>query len=146
MSTTERRTNAAPEAIWDVIADGWTFVAWVVGASRVRAVEPDWPAVGSRIHHSVGAWPAVIDDNTQVLEVEDGRRIVMEARIRPAGQARVDISLIPDGTGTVIRMVEDFTSGPATKAPKPARDAALHVRNVETLKRLALLAERGEHP
>ncbi|GMA42026.1 SRPBCC family protein [Mobilicoccus caccae] len=146
MSTTERRTNAAPEAIWDVIADGWTFVAWVVGASRVRAVEPDWPAVGSRIHHSVGAWPAVIDDNTQVLEVEDGRRIVMEARIRPAGQARVDISLIPDGTGTVIRMVEDFTSGPATKAPKPARDAALHVRNVETLKRLALLAERREHP
>lgn len=146
MSTTERRTTAAPQDVWSVLSDGWSFVAWVVGASRMRAVEPAWPALGSRVHHSIGGWPAVIDDHTEVLEVEEGHRLVMQAHIRPAGEARVEITVEPDGSGSLLRITEDFTAGPATLMPGAARHAALHLRNVETLKRLALLAERREHP
>ena len=146
MSTTERHTSATPAEVWSVIANGWSFVAWVVGAARVRAVEPSWPAVGSRIHHSVGAWPTMLDDETEVLEMEPERRIVMQARVRPAGEARVAMTLVPDGSGTMLRIEEDFTHGPFRLAPKKARDVAIHLRNTETLRRLALLAERRGRP
>lgn len=146
MKVVERHTTATPEQVWDVIADGWTFPSWVVGASRMRAVEPAWPGVGGRLHHSVGGWPALIDDETAVLESEPGRRIVLQARIRPAGEARVEITLIPQDGGTLIRMAEDFTNGPVSLAPRPAREAAIGPRNVETLRRLAFLAERRTQP
>jgi len=53
--------TAPAEAVWAVVSDGWLYANWVVG-SRVRAVDPGWPAEGCRIHHSFGVWPAVIDD------------------------------------------------------------------------------------
>lgn len=147
MSVVERRTTADPEAVWAVIADGWTFASWVVGASRVRAVEPGWPAVGTRIHHSVGTWPAVLDDDTESVEVDPGHRLVLLARTRPIGEARVEIVVEGDpGGGTLIRMIEDFVNGPALLAPRPARSVALTARNTETLQRLALMAERRDRP
>lgn len=146
MKTVRRRTTASPDEVWSILADGWLFGSWVVGASRVRAVEPSWPQQGSRIHHSVGGWPVVIDDDTQVLESEEDRLLVMQARLRPLGQARVEIRLTPQGSGTLIAMSEDFVSGPGLLVPGPARRAALGVRNAETLHRLALMAERRTEP
>jgi hypothetical protein len=49
----------------------------VVGASRIREVEPDWPAKGSRIHHSFGVWPLVIDDDTEVLRSEPEHELLL---------------------------------------------------------------------
>ncbi len=35
------RDVAAPAAaVWGVLADGWLYANWVVGASRVRSVDP----------------------------------------------------------------------------------------------------------
>ena len=57
-----RRVHAPAEVVWSVLADGWLFyAAWVVGASRIRAVEPEWPNPGGRLHHSFGVWPALIE-------------------------------------------------------------------------------------
>ncbi len=36
-----RRIEAPPGAVWAVLADGWLYATWVVGASRVRDVFPD---------------------------------------------------------------------------------------------------------
>ena len=58
-ATVARQTSASPEQVWSVLADGWVYPTWVVGACRVRAVEPDWPQVGQRIHHSFGTWPVL---------------------------------------------------------------------------------------
>ena len=49
-----------------------TYSGWVVGNSRIRAVSSDWPAPGTRILHSIGAWPALIDDETVVEHAEIG--------------------------------------------------------------------------
>src|ERR1700712_4181413 len=49
-----RRVRASTDAVWSVLADGWMYATWVVGASRIRAVEPQWPRQGARIHHSFG--------------------------------------------------------------------------------------------
>ena len=141
MSTTTRSVSATPEQVWEVLADGWLYPLFVVGASRMRDVDESWPAVGARLHHSVGTWPLLIDDTTEVLEVEEGRRLLLKARGWPAGEAHVDISLRPDGDATLVTMEEDATAGPGVLVPKPLRDAQLHWRNVEALRRLAFVVE-----
>ena len=141
MSTTTRSVSATPEQVWEVLADGWLYPLFVVGASRMRDVDESWPAVGARLHHSVGTWPLLIDDTTEVVEVEEGKRVLLLARGWPAGQAHVDISLQPDGDTTVVTIVEDATAGPGLLVPKPLRDVQLHWRNIETLRRLAFVVE-----
>jgi uncharacterized protein YndB with AHSA1/START domain len=141
MSTTTRTVSATPEQVWEVLSDGWLYPLFVVGASRMRDVDESWPAVGARLHHSVGTWPLLIDDTTEVLEVEEGRRLLLKARGWPAGEAHVDISLRPDGDATLVTMEEDATAGPGVLVPKPLRDAQLHWRNVEALRRLAFVVE-----
>lgn len=146
MISVRRRTTATPQQVWSVLADGWSYPSWVVGASRMRAVDPGWPAVGSRLHHSVGTWPLLLNDETSVAECDPGRRIVLTAKARPFGNARVEIELTPDAVGTVVEMSEDASSGPAKFMPKPARQVAIGPRNIEALKRLLLLAERRSTP
>ena len=141
MSTTTRPVSATPEQVWEVLADGWLYPLFVVGASRMRDVDESWPAVGARLHHSVGTWPLLIDDTTEVLEVEEGRRLLLKARGWPAGEAHVEISLRPDGDSTLVTMKEDATAGPGVLVPKPLRDPQLHWRNIEALRRLAFVVE-----
>jgi uncharacterized protein YndB with AHSA1/START domain len=142
MSITKRVLKTTPDRVWAVLADGWLYPLWVVGASRMREVEDGWPAVGTRIHHSVGAWPLLIDDYTEVLGCEPQHVLELRARAWPTGEAFVRIRLTALGDETEVTMEEDVTSGPATLVPKPVRTPALHQRNVETLRRLAFLAER----
>ena len=141
MSRTSRPVSATPEQVWSVLADGWLYALWVVGAARMRDVDEAWPAVGSRLHHSVGTWPLLIDDTTEVLEVEENRRLLLLARGWPAGQAHVEITLEPRGTDTVMTIVEQATAGPGALVPKAIQDPQLHLRNIEALRRLAYVVE-----
>jgi uncharacterized protein YndB with AHSA1/START domain len=141
VSTTSRTIQASPERVWRVLADGWSYPLFVVGASRMRDVEPGWPAVGSRLHHSVGVWPALLDDDTESLEVEPGARLVLRARAWPAGEAHVEFRLTPVPDGTRVTLSEDAVSGPGRLVPKRLRDLQLTWRNTETLRRLAFVAE-----
>lgn len=138
-----RRTSAAPERVWAVLSDGWGYPDWVVGADRIRAVDPGWPRAGTRIHHSVGRWPGRVHDETEVLACDPGHRLVLQARLRPAGEARVEITVepLPDG-GCELGIAEDVTSGVGRLVLGPARRFALDVRNVEVLRRLTEIAER----
>lgn len=141
MARNERRTDASPQQVWDVLSDGWLYPLWVVGASRMRGVDDTWPAPGSRLHHSVGVWPLLLDDATVVEEVEPLGRIQLRARGWPMGEARVVLTLRPEGSGTHLTLEEDAVSGPGRLAPPPVRGATIRWRNVETLRRLALVAE-----
>jgi uncharacterized protein YndB with AHSA1/START domain len=148
VNVNKARVDATPDEVWQVLADGWLYPLWVVGATRMRAVDKDWPTVGSRIHHSVGVWPLVVNDETRVLELGPGRRLVLRASAWPvAGDADVTIELEPDDGGTTVEMREDVVSGPGTLIPRPLRRPGIAFRNAESLKRLALLAEgRAAHP
>ena len=142
-----RWTTTAPrERVWSVIEDGWTYAAWVVGASRVRSVDAPWPAEGTQLHHSVGVWPLVRDDRTSVVEVDPAQmRIVLQARVRPFGTQLVEIEVSSQPGGTMVTMREDASGGLAALVPRPVRQAGLIVRNREALRRLCLLAERETH-
>ncbi|GAA1808077.1 SRPBCC family protein [Nocardioides hankookensis] len=131
-----------PSAVWDVLADGWLYPLWVVGASRMREVDDHWPEVGARLHHSVGTWPLLVDDVTEVTDVVPGLSLTLHAKARPTGVAAVTIRLEPVASGTRILIEEDALSGPARLVPKPLRDVPLHWRNTEALRRLAYVAER----
>lgn len=141
MSVNIREINCSPEEVFAVLADGWVFPTWVVGASRMRNVDDDWPAVGSKLQHSFGVWPAVINDETTVLEWDPPRRMVMQPAGWPIGEARVAIDVKPRGPGCVVRLTELAVRGPGSLIPQPLLDVPLHVRNVETLRRLAFIAE-----
>ena len=142
VSTNSRILEATPSVVWEILADGWLYPSWVVGASRVRDVDEGWPAVGSRIHHSVGVWPLLIDDNTEVVECRPGSLLRLRARAWPVGEAGVTLRISAAGTGTEIVIGEDAVRGPGTLVPRPLRGVALKWRNVETLRRLAYIAER----
>ena len=124
-----------------MLQDGWTYPGWVVGATRMREVDEGWPAPGTKLHHSFGLWPLVIDDSTEVLEIEPGQRLVLEARGWPVGTARVEITVKADGDGSLVSIAEDVSGGPARFVPESVRVAGIDVRNRETLRRLAYLAE-----
>jgi Polyketide cyclase / dehydrase and lipid transport len=137
----QRRFSCSGEQIFAVLRDGWIYPVWVVGASRMRDVDNGWPAPGTKLHHSFGIWPLVIDDTTEVLEIEPDRRLVLEARGWPVGKARVEITVQPDGGDSLVSIAEDVTEGPARLVPEPIRLAGMDVRNRESLRRLAYLAE-----
>jgi uncharacterized protein YndB with AHSA1/START domain len=146
MIEVRRRIEATPDQVFEVLSDGWTYPSWVVGASRMRAVEDGFPATGTRLHHSVGTWPALIDDSTWVITCVPPQRLVLGARAWPAGEATVDLELQPDGSGTLVIMREDASAGPAKLMPKPLRAVGLVARNRESLRRLAYLAEHRSTP
>ncbi|HXH77732.1 SRPBCC family protein [Nocardioides sp.] len=142
MAENVRRMHATPEKVWKVLSDGWLYPVWVVGASRMREVDDEWPAAGSRLHHSVGLWPALIDDYTEVLESAPNRSVTLRARAWPVGEAQVKITLRPVGDETDVAILEDAVAGPGRLVPQVARTPMLKWRNTETLRRLAFLAER----
>ena len=142
VSTNKRLVHATPDQVWSVLADGWLYPLWVVGASRMREVDDEWPEPGARLHHSVGTWPLLLDDTTEVVDAKPGATLELRARAWPSGEAGVTIHLRPNGTGTEVVIEEDAERGPATLVPKLLRDPALRWRNVEALRRLAYLAER----
>ncbi|MBA2953269.1 SRPBCC family protein [Nocardioides sp. MAH-18] len=142
MATNERTMKATADAVWAVLADGWLYPLWVVGASRMRDVDEGWPAVGTRLHHSVGTWPLLVDDTTDVVEVTPGASLTLHARAQPSGIARVTIRLEAIGAETRVVIDEDAVSGPALLVPKVVRDVGLKWRNDEALRRLAYVAER----
>lgn len=141
-----RTIKTTPEQVWGVLADGWLYPSWVVGASRMRAVTENWPAPSAKLHHSVGIWPAVTNDETVCLESDPPRWLKLQAQGWPAGEATVELRIERQGDQSVVTMIEDATKGPGTLIPKPVRQAGIAARNKETLRRLAYIAERRSHP
>lgn len=146
MSQTSREFRCSPQQVFDVLRDGWLYATWVVGASRIRDVDADWPEVGSKIHHSAGVWPLLINDISLVEEFDPPHGLLLRAKGWPAGEAHVRITVTPSPTGCTVTIAEDATAGPGKLVPPPVRHALLDWRNRESLTRLQLLAEgRSKH-
>ena len=147
MSRNVRVFECSPEAVFRVLADGWLFPSWVVGASRMRDVDESWPNEGSKLHHSFGVWPLLINDETYAIEWHPPHRMVMRPTGWPLGEARVTIDVRPHADGSIVRIQEEPVAGPARFIPRPLLEAMLWWRNTETLHRLAYMAEGiTDHP
>ncbi|MYR08202.1 SRPBCC family protein [Gordonia sp. SID5947] len=141
MNKVTRRTEATPAQVWAVLSEGRLYGSWVVGASRIRDVDPDWPHAGARIHHSVGLWPALLDDETVSLQSKAGL-LELSAAAWPFGRARIRITVEKESEGSLITMEEFVESAPLRWIPHMVQQAAMAPRLDECLARLAMLAER----
>lgn len=141
MSQNVRRFACPPQAVFEVLSDGWLYPVWVVGATRMRAVDASWPEEGARLHHSIGVWPFVIDDSTSSRQWAPPRRAAFRARGWPIGEADVVIEVLPSGPGCLVRITERPAEGPGRFVPRFIREPMLRIRNRETLRRLSHLAE-----
>jgi hypothetical protein len=141
MSANTRVVEATPSEVWNLLADGWLYPLWVVGATRMREVDDHWPSPGAKLHHSVGLWPLLIDDTTEVQESVPEQLLHLRARGWPVGEAEVVLRLRRAGSRTEVAIEETLVSGPARLVPTAVGDPVLKWRNSETLRRLAFLAE-----
>lgn len=143
MAKNTRTMDCTPDDVFRVLANGWLYPAWVVGASRMRDVDDSWPGPGAELHHSFGVWPALLDDTTQMKEWDPPHRAVMRARGWPVGEAEVTLRVRTLSEGCLVRIDEEPVRGPATLVPRFLTAPMLRWRNAETLRRLAYLAEAG---
>ena len=141
-----REVGVPRRAVWDMMANGWMYAQWVVGNSRTRAVDSNWPEPGARIAHSVGVWPLVINDQTVVESCTPEKELVLRARVGLFGAARITLRLTDtERGGCRIEMIEVPISGPGKLLPDRLALAAVYPRNRECLWRLAALT-KGRQP
>lgn len=147
MATNRLTIKTAPETVFGMLADPYTYERWLVGCKQIRSVDDGWPEPGTRFHHRVGLFgPLTLADNTLSLECERPRRLVLEARARPAGVAKVEFVLEDDGAGgCIITIHEEPVRGPAKVLHNPLLEALISARNQKSLRQLRELSE-AEQP
>jgi uncharacterized protein YndB with AHSA1/START domain len=138
-NTTE--VDAPCDAVFAVLTDARSYEQWVVGCKEIRAVDDRWPSPGSAFHHRVGLGPLNVADRTEVITIEPPRLLVLRARARPIGQARVTFELTGAAGGCQIVMTEEPLDARTKRYWNPVLDKLTSLRNVETLRRLKNLAE-----
>jgi uncharacterized protein YndB with AHSA1/START domain len=142
MAYNETYIDAVPATVFAVLSDAQRYADWVVGARKIRDADARFPAVGSRFHHQVGIPPLVLNDHTEVLEHVPPSTLVLRAKTRPFGTARVDLHLVPEGGGTRVGMTEVAGDTPSKLVLNRLSDPLIHARNALSLRRLRQLAER----
>ncbi|GAA4908124.1 polyketide cyclase/dehydrase/lipid transport protein [Stackebrandtia albiflava] len=142
MAVVEREVAASPEQVFAVLADGWTYSDWVVGTNHIRKVDASWPQPGSRLYVQSGIWPADLKGHSEVLECDRPHRLVIRPKLWPFGELTVDIRIRAAADGvSVVTIAEDVKEGPMHWVRTKLSDLVLHARNIESLRRLADLAE-----
>jgi hypothetical protein len=61
--------------------------------------------------------------------------LVLEARFRPFGRARVEVRFKPSKMGSEVEMVEEASAPAVARLTSPLWDPLIHVRNTEALRR-----------
>src|SRR5215204_4192576 len=122
MSVVRQTLPHPPTIVFDALVTPETYPDWLVGCREIRAVDADWPEVGSRFHHRVGlVGPLSVDDSTEVLAIDSPHQLVLEVRFRPLGRGKVTFTLEPGGLQDTVVTFEEVPLG--TLAPaKPVLD------------------------
>jgi uncharacterized protein YndB with AHSA1/START domain len=131
-----------PEAVWDALADAGGYGYWVPGSRVIRDADADWPAPGSKFHHTVGVGPFEVSDHTEALEARPPELLRMRTKGRPLGTATVTLEMLRSDGGTLVRISES-PDGPAWLLNlNPLFWLLTKARNAESLMRLEELAAR----
>jgi len=131
-----------PQAVWDALAEPGGYGYWVVGSKEIRDAEPEWPAPGSKFHHTIGFGPFEVSDHTVSLEAERPGLVRLRAKGRPFGTAQVTLEMTDFDSGTLVRMTENPDGLTSLLAFNPLIQLLTIGRNAESLMRLEELAQR----
>jgi uncharacterized protein YndB with AHSA1/START domain len=142
MSVVRQTLPHPPLVVFDALVTPETYPDWLVGCRDIRAVDADWPAVGSRFHHRVGlVGPLTVDDSTKVLAIDAPHELQLEVRFRPIGRGHVTFTLEPGGLQDTLVTFEEVPLGHLAPA-QPVLDPVTAQRNRTSLRRLAELLDR----
>ena len=144
MAHNEIHIDVPPERVFAVLSQPRSFARWVVGSREIRRADPDWPAVGTSFDHTVGIWPIVLSDHSQVMECEAPRLLRLLVRARPLSRADVTLRLQPIGEGTRVSMDEIAADARSRLLFNPLTDPLVRLRNNASLRRLRALSEGAE--
>jgi uncharacterized protein YndB with AHSA1/START domain len=131
---------APPTAVWSVLEDAFAYPRWIVGSDRTLSADETWPAPGAEFRVRL---PLGFEDRTRSLELEPGRRIVLDAAAGIFGPSRVTVTTEREGAYTRVTMVEDPGGKLSPARHLPPVQVMLRLRNAESLRRLRRLVERG---
>ena len=112
----------------------------------MRDADADWPAPGSKIHHTVGLGPFERSDHTESVEAVEPHRLTLRAKARPLGTAKVTLEMTPKDGGTVVRITENPDGVFRPLALVVPLQIVSALRNAESLMRLEELALRAARP
>jgi uncharacterized protein YndB with AHSA1/START domain len=143
MATTRTQITASPDEVFAVLANPGNYGDWVVGSDTIRDADVTWPKVGSRFHHRVGFGLLKVSDHTEVLAVQAPHRLVMHAKARPLGTAKVTMLLTDRDGRTDVTMIEVAGDRLSRLALNRLTDPLIHLRNLEALRRLKRIVETG---
>ena len=147
MARAEIDVAAPPERVFEVLLDPRYYGHWVMGAREIRGWDDDWPAIGSRFHHTQGKPPFTIKDHSVLEDMDPPHKFVLLAKARPAGSFRVTMNLAPNATGTHITMIEEPGDLLTRSVFGPLANLLVRARNEVSLQRLKDIAEgRGPSP
>ncbi len=144
MSTNRTHIDASPAAVFAVLSDVDSYEHWVVGSSSTFKIEGNWPEVGATFHHRQGVPLIGPKDTTSVLQVDAPRMLKLCVRVRPYMVGVVTMTLTAADGGTDVTMEEEPVGGFFGRMHNPVFDAGLHLRNIESLRRLKNLAKKRQ--
>jgi hypothetical protein len=142
MPPVEHYMGVPPERVWEILSDPPTYAYWVVGSRTIERWDPDWPAPGTKFHHTQGRRPLVIHDYTESIAADPPRHLELVAHARPMLDARVIFDIRPEGNGCRVWMEELAIGGLLAPLMRiPPNPQLTKLRNKESLKRIRQLAE-----
>ena len=141
MAVNEIDVAASPDEVFAVLADPERYADWVVGAAETEEEGGDWPLEGATLRYEAGAGPLVVTDLTEVVHSDPPRRLVLRAKLRPAGELRIELVLEASVRGTRLTMTEEPVEGLLATTHTRVTDAVLEQRNEAALDRLRQLVE-----
>jgi hypothetical protein len=133
-----------PDAVWSVLADGYSYAEWVVGTKEIHSVDRYWPEVGSSLRFTAGLGRLSITDFTTSRLCVPGGRLELEARALPYGSVRISIEILPWGEESVVIIDEHPLRGPTPLLENPLVEFGLTIRNRQMLRKLARAVENRQ--
>ena len=141
------QVGAPPAAVFAALLDATSYPSWLVGARRIRSVDPSWPMVGAAFQHVIGGGPIAVPGSTTIMALREPHELVLSAGMGILGRAVVRFVLEPrgpNGDSTLVSMYETAAEGPARWAwvgVRPLALLALFGRNALSLAHLRDLVE-----
>jgi uncharacterized protein YndB with AHSA1/START domain len=133
--------DAPRERVFDVLSDPGSYPRWVGGARTAHDADGDFPEPGSSFAYEAGVGPLTLEDRTEVVSADRPRRLVLRASFKGLGGYVIELELLPQGAGTLVRMREEPADGLVETLDNALADGALRLRNAYSLKRLKALVE-----
>ncbi len=134
-------TRCSPEEVFDHLIHVEEYPQWLLGASEIRRIEDDWPAVGSSFHHTVGRGPFRVEDRSKILVIDRPHRLELHVRATPVVQGHATFRVQGCENGSSLSLQEEPAMERIGAILRPVMDPATHMRNHRSLQKLVQLMD-----